>query len=162
MTFPKKIAAGALALAVLAACEPVKGPDADGITASFANESAKSFVAGYQPAKVTVTQNGKAVDANCKVTSSKYSTASFATPATVNLPAYSQGAVNATLTCTTEAETKSVAFKPKNLSQAARTGTTVGVFILCPVCGLGVAAANAAQGEKSSDVFGFTELKMEF
>lgn len=161
MSFPKSMVVVVLALAGLAACEPVKGPDADGITASFASESAKAFVAGYQPVKVSVTRNDDEVEANCKVTSSKYSTESFAVPATVNLPAYSEGAVNVTLTCATEEGTNSVAFKPKNLSQEARNASAVGVFLLCPVCGVGVAAANAAQSDKPNDVYGFTILKMK-
>ena len=77
-----------------------------------------------QPVEVTVTKSGDSVPANCEIKSSKY-TAKFSAPATVNIPAYSKGAVNATLSCTTEDVTKAATFKPVNLSKKARTGSAV-------------------------------------
>ncbi len=148
-----------LSLVAVAACAPVKGADEKGVTATFANENATAFVAGYQPVEVKVTKNGDSVPANCEIRSSKYA-AKFAAPATVNLPAYSKGAVNATLSCTTEEETKAVTYKPENLSKKARTGSAVGVAVLCPICGLGVAAANASKS-KENEIFGFTKMELK-
>lgn len=148
-----------LSLVAIAACSPVKGVDDKGVTATFANENAQAFVAGYQPVEVKVSKNGNSVPANCEITSSKYS-AKFAAPATVNLPAYSKGAVDATLSCTAEDVTKAVRYKPENLSKKARTGSAVGVAILCPICGLGVAAANASKS-KENEIFGFTKMELK-
>ena len=146
----------------LIGCAPVKGIDEKGITAVFTNESAKSFVAGFQPAEVSVTRDGSDLMASCELTSSKYA-AKFTTPAIVNIPAYSQGAVNAVLTCTDEGETKSATFAPLNLSKKARTDSAVGVALLCPICGIGYAAANAPQsGQKSDDIYGFNKIELEF
>lgn len=149
----------ALPLVAVAACSPVKGPDEKGVTATFANENAQAFVAGYQPVEVSVTKNGNSVPASCEITSPKYS-AKFAAPATVNIPAYSKGAVNATLSCTAEDVTKAATFKPVNLSKKARTGSAVGVAVLCPICGLGVAAANASKS-KDNEIFGFTKMELK-
>ena len=157
----QKILAKALVLSLVAvaACAPVKGADEKGVTATFAGENAQAFVAGYQPVEVKVTKSGDSVPANCEITSSKYS-AKFAAPATVNLPAYSKGAVNATLSCTTEDLTKAATFKPVNLSKKARTGSAVGVAVLCPICGLGVAAANASKS-KENEIFGFNKMELK-
>lgn len=141
----------------VAACTPVKGPDSKGVTATFANEKAQAFVAGYQPAEVSVLKNGKSIPAAGEITSPKYS-AKFYAPATVNIPAYSKVAVNATLSCTTEDVTKAATFKPENLSKKARTGSAVGVTLLCPICSLGVAAANASKS-KENEIFGVSKME---
>ncbi|MFY0618916.1 hypothetical protein [Shimia sp.] len=148
-----------LALA-LSACATVKGPSDKGITASFKNEPSTSFVAGYQPVNVRVSQEGKGLEATCTIDSAKYSTEPFKTPATVNLPAYSQGAANVTLSCTYDGETMAKAFAPENLSKKARAGSAIGVAILCPICGVGVAAANSGRN-KENDIYGFTKLEIE-
>lgn len=148
-----------LAILALTACTPVAGPDADGVSATFKDESAQAFVAGFQPVKVTVTKDDKSIPANCQITSTKYS-ASFAAPATVNIPAYVQEPVEATLTCETEEGTKAARFKPVNLSKKARTGSAVGVAVLCPICGVGVAAANAGKS-KENEIYGFTKMELE-
>lgn len=155
--------AGFLGIAIVglaSACTPVKGPADGAVSARYLNENSQNFVAGLNPANVKVVQGDRSQEAVCKITSSKYETPSFQAPAKVNLPAYSQGAVNATLTCTIGEETKAVAFEPKNLSADARAGSAIGTALLCPICGLGVAAANAASN-KDSDIYGFTELKLE-
>ena len=146
---------------LITACAPVKGPAEDGVSAGFKDKASQNFVAGMQPSNVKVTRGEKRLPAACKVTFSKYETASFQAPAKVNLHAYSKDAVNATLTCSFEDETKSVTFESKNLSVAARTGSAIGVILLCPICGLGVAAANAGT-DKQNDIYGFTDLKLEF
>ena len=159
----KKLGSKALviSLVAVAACAPVKGADEKGVTATFTSESAKAFVAGFQPVEVTVSKNGKSIPASCEITSPKYA-ASFAAPATVNIPAYSRSAVDAKLTCTSEDVTKAAIFKPVNLSKKARTGSAVGVAILCPICGLGVAAANASKAnKKESDIFGFIKMELK-
>lgn len=154
-------AAVVLSLTALVACSPVQGVDKDGVTATFANESAQAFVAGMQPAKVTVTQNGNSVPANCEITSTKYS-AKFTSPETVNLPAYNKNAVSATLSCDYDGVSKSATFKPINLSKKARTGSAVGVAILCPICGIGVAAANASKTKKGeNDIYGFDKMELK-
>ena len=148
-----------LALFALSACAPVAGPDADGVNATFANENAQSFVAGFQPVKVSVTKDDRSIPASCRITSTKYS-AAFTAPATVNIPAYSKGAVDATLTCNSEEGEKAAKFKPVNLSKKARTGSAVGVAVLCPICGLGVAAANAGKA-KDNEIYGFTRMELK-
>lgn len=146
----------------LIGCSPVQGIDSNGVTTTFASESAKSFVAGFQPADVTVTRNGEDVAAACDLTYSNYS-ANFEAPATVNIPAYSQGAVNVVLTCISDGETKSATYAPQNLSQKARTDSAVGVALLCPICGVGYAAANAGQnGQKDDDIYGFRKIELKF
>ena len=148
-----------VSLAAIAACAPVQGPDEKAVTSTFANQEAMAFVAGYQPVEVKVTKNGRSVPASCEIKSPKY-TASIDAPGTVNLPAYSKGAVNATLSCTSEDVTKAAVFKPENLSKKARTGSAVGVAILCPICGLGVAAANASKS-KENEIYGFTKMELK-
>ncbi|MCV6586678.1 MAG: hypothetical protein OIF47_14195 [Marinibacterium sp.] len=64
------------------------------------------------------------------------------------------------MSCTFEDETKTVVFKPKNLSAQARAGSAIGVAILCPICGVGYAAATA--GKKENDIHGFSSLTVEF
>lgn len=146
--------------AMLSACAPVKGPEENGVSVAFKNDGAKEFVAGFQPVKVTIEQGtDKEIAGQCKLHSSKYS-ASFAAPATVNVPAYSQGAVNATLSCDVEGEMHQVAFKPVNLSKRARNNSSLAVgLLLCPICGIGMAAGGA--GEKTGDIFGFFEMKLK-
>ena len=156
----KKITIGLACALAISACAPVKGPTDKGITASFKNEASKSFVAGYQPAATYVSDGDKRIDAICSVESDKFKTEPFETPTKVNLPAYSNGAVNVTLTCSYGEETVSKTFAPENLSAKARTGSAVGVAILCPICGVGVAAANSGRS-KENDIYGFNKLEIK-
>lgn len=152
--------AAMLAAVALSACAPVSGPAANGVNATMKNESAQVFLAGYQPVQVAVMKNDRSIPASCTITSTKYS-AAFTAPATVNIPAYiNRSAVDATLTCNSEEGTKAVKYKPQNLSQKARTGSAVGVAVLCPICGAGVAVANSARS-KENDIYGFTKMELE-
>ena len=149
-----------LAGLVVVGCSPVSSPQSGSPIARFKSESAKAFVAGFQPADVYLRKDGSnaKLSAQCTINSSKYNV-SFQSPGKVNLPAYSEGAVNITLSCTHEGETYSKVFEPVNLSRRARSNSAIGVAILCPICGIGMAAGNP--GEKVGDIFGFFELGLE-
>ena len=148
------------AIIAVAGCAPVSGPQSGAAQADFKSESAKAFVAGFQPAKVSVREKNSEDDipANCRIESAKFQVA-FLAPGKVNLPAYSDGAVPITMTCTVESETYQMQMNPVNLSKRARTNSAVGVGLLCPVCGLGVAAGSA--GEKAGDIYGFHKIELE-
>ncbi|WP_412553230.1 hypothetical protein [Shimia sp. MIT1388] len=79
----------------------------------------------------------------------------------MNLPAYSKGAQNVTLSCTYEEQKKAVTVSPENLSAKACAGSAIGVALLCPICGVGVAAAGAAKN-KDSYISGFVQLDLTF
>ncbi|MEM8554316.1 MAG: hypothetical protein AAGF71_05750 [Pseudomonadota bacterium] len=145
---------------LVAGCSTVKGPSSQGVTAEFASPEASAFVAGFQPSKINVTKDGVTIPASCSIASEKFSVA-FQAPNTVNLPAYSQGSVPVTLTCTYGEASQSMGVAPINLSKRARTNSAVGVALLCPICGIGVAAANAGSN-KTNDIFGFADMDMEF
>lgn len=151
-------------LALLLGCSSTSNPDPKGTNVEFTGNQGKEFVASLNPTKVSLQRKGekKKLAANCELTSSKY-TASFTTPATVNIPAYSQGAVNATLTCNYNGETYSQIYAPTNLSRKSRNNSAAAVgILLCPICGIGMALGNASKkADRTGDVFGFTELKLE-
>jgi hypothetical protein len=150
-----------LSCVAITACAPTKGADEKGTTVVFANEGAKAFVAGYQPVQITVRNNGRNIRANCELKSSKFS-ANFTAPKVLNIPAYSQGAVNATLTCATADVTNSATFAPSNLSKKARASSAVGTALLCPICGIGVAIANSSKTKNAkNDIFGFDVMELE-
>lgn len=155
---------GALTAVVLAGCAPVTSPDSKGQTAAFKNETAKAFVAGYSPVEVVVSRNNTdlTTPTACKIDSAKYK-AQFTAPATVNLPAYSAGAVPAKLICELDGKQYASTFNPINLSKRSRNQSSIGVgILLCPICGLAMAASNSANGnERENDIYGFAELKLE-
>ncbi len=160
MTISKLLIGVALSLSV-AACSTVEGPSDKAISVSFKNQAGSSYLAGYNPVPVRAAVGKKSVPAICQITSANFESPSFKSPAKVNLPAYSKGAQNVTLSCTYEEETKTVTVAPENLSAKARAGSAIGVALLCPICGVGVAAAGAAKN-KDSDIYGFVQLDLSF
>lgn len=160
MTISKLLLGVALSLSV-AACTTVEGPSDKAISVSFKNQAGSSYLAGYNPVPVRAAVGKKSVPAICQITSANFESPSFKSPAKVNLPAYSSGAQKVTLSCTYEEETKSVTVSPENLSAKARAGSAIGVALLCPICGVGVAAAGAAKN-KDSDIYGFIQLDLSF
>ncbi|MFD1160213.1 hypothetical protein [Roseovarius aestuarii] len=158
------VIAGVVGSLVLAACAPVSGPEADGVGVAFKGEAGKAFVAGLQPVPVSLKKQGEdeKLAADCVLDSSKY-TATFKAPATVNVPAYSEGAVAAKLSCTYEDQTYSKNFAPVNLSKRSRnqSATAVGV-LLCPICGIGMAAGNSRnKNQRDGDIYGFLKMDIE-
>jgi len=65
------------------------------------------------------------------------------------------------LRCTYQEETKAITVSPESLLAKARAGSAIGVALLCPICGVGVAAAGAAKN-KDSDTYGFVSLVLSF
>lgn len=160
----KKITLSATVIAlVAAACAPVDNKTDGGVSVSLIGKDATAYKVGDNQARVVTrrSDNENSIPADCKITSSKFETASFRTPVKVNLPAYSQGAVPLTLTCTYNGETQTAEYQPDNLSAAARAGSAFGVALLCPICGLGVAAANVGR-ERSNDIYGYQTILMTF
>jgi hypothetical protein len=166
-----KVFLTAIGLLFLTNCSPVSGAKDGATKVAFKSEEATGFVAGYQPVDIEVTKKNseKSLLASCKLDSSKYS-ASFTTPAKVNIPGYSRGAVNVNVTCNYEGEEYSKSFAPVNLSKRARSNSAVAVgVLLCPICGVGMAVGNAAKKKKVDtkdnqtigDIYGFTKLKLE-
>lgn len=156
------LSAGVAAL-TLAACSPVNNRQSGAVPFSYLTLEATAFVAGENQAQVTVrnAENENSIKATCRVKSKKFETESFQAPVKVSLPAYSQGAVPVTMTCTYGDQSQTVRYQPKNLSASARAGSAVGVALLCPICGLGVAAVNVGR-DKSNDIYGFDTLEMSF
>jgi len=153
-----------IAALALSACSPVSNGQAGAVPFSYSTPDATAFVAGENQAQVTVRNAGNqnSIKATCQIKSEKFETEPFLAPTKVTLPAYIQGsAVPVTMTCTYGDESKTEPYAPKNLSSSARAGSAIGVALLCPICGLGVAAANAGR-DKSNDIFGFDKLEMSF
>jgi hypothetical protein len=160
MTISKLLLGVVLSLSV-AACTTVEGPSDKAISVSFKNQAGSSYLAGYNPVPVRAAVGQKSVPAIYQITSANYESPSFQSPAKVNLPAYSSGAQKITLSCTYEEETKAITVSPENLSAKARAGSAIGVALLCPICGVGVAAAGAAKN-KDNDIYGFVQLDLSF
>lgn len=143
---------------LISGCAAVKEPDKKANTASFKGENGQAFVAGFQPANVSLIIGGKKVDADCTIDSTKF-VAMVHAPGKVNLPAYSHGAVNALLTCEYEGTKHSGTFEPINLSKQARSESSVAIgILLCPICGVGMAVGNK---KKSGDIFGFSKMELK-
>lgn len=167
----KKFGFAMICSILLANCTPVSGPKDDATTVTFKSNKATEFVAGYQPVvvKITMKDSQDGLVADCKLDSSKYS-ASFTSPAKLNIPGYSKGAVNVELTCDYEGKKYAKTFAPVNLSQRARNNSAVAVgVLLCPICGVGMAVGNAAKKKKvdtqknetAGEIYGFTKLVLQ-
>lgn len=158
------IVIGVVVAALLAACAPVATPDAPGQGVVFKSDASRSFVAGYAPVDVAITKNNTAVTTpvTCQIDSSKYAT-SVSAPATVSLPAYTQGAVPVRVVCTYEEKTYAATFEPVNLSKRARTESSIAVgVLLCPICGIAIAASNASnENERVNDLYGFEKFELK-
>lgn len=159
-----KIISALSCVALLASCASVEGPDSNGVEIAFKNETGKQFVAGLQPTKVELKrgEEDRKLPAQCSLDSANYS-ATFTAPAVVNIPAYSQNAVAATLTCERDGETYSETFQPENLSRKSRNSSAAAVgILLCPICGIGMAIGNSSNNNKrEGDIFGFSEMILE-
>lgn len=170
-------------LALTASCAATPDPEAEkakhlkpkeeALDVTFTDKKLAESVIGFRAARVTTvigegssggagssTIGGEeSVQANCKVQSDGYS-AKFQTPAIVNMPSFGTSTKPAKLTCEYDGKSYSQTYEPSNLSADSRTGNALAVgIILCPICGVGMAAANSSP--KSGDAYGFSVLKLK-
>lgn len=123
----------------------------EAISVSFTNQAGSSYLAGYNPAPVRAAVGKTSVPEICQITSVNFESPTFKSPGKVSLLAYRSGAQKVTQSCSDEEETKSVTFSLENLSAKACAGSGIGVALLYPICGVGVAAAGVTKN-KGSDI----------
>jgi len=183
----KPIMAALCASLTLSACSATSDPEVEkkkflkasgeenAVNVKFTNRSATKSVLGFRAINVMLTSGdqqfqGSAISsadaggpiegANCTIKGDGYS-ASFDTPAIVNMPSFGKETTSATITCTYDDDkTVTERVSPVNLSQKARTSGAVAVgLVLCTVCGVAMAAGGA--GDKTGDAFGFQDINLK-
>lgn len=179
----KTFVVGGAAVFFLAACaaesDPVKEqgkfliPSDKAVDVEFTDPEQAQAVVGFRSATVIAgtksSEPGNAsrsqqatldrVKADCTIKGDGYG-ATFVSPSFVNMPSFGPDTKPVTLSCTYEGKTTSKEIAPVNLSAASRDGNALVVgIVLCPICGLAVAAGN--KSDKVGDAYGFELMELE-
>ncbi|MBE1282051.1 MAG: hypothetical protein GJ676_01950 [Rhodobacteraceae bacterium] len=104
------------------------------------------------------TTNNAKVKADCTLTSPMF-TVEFTQPTKLNLPSYGSATPPAELTCTSSQKTYTKTIKATNLTQLAYQNEAVGQALFgFGLAGIAVSQTQAANRDKSKDVYGYPPL----
>ncbi len=144
-------------------------PAADGTNVTFTNAAAKQGVIGFVPTRVETVEQGAGITLNsqeqsfaaaCELNGDGFS-ATFKSPATINLPSYGDIEKPITLECSNRDKTRKQTYKVVNLSQKKRTGNAIAVGVLLSPLAGGIMAGTGA-APKDQDVYGYSNMKLSF